>query len=180
MNKKKKCNGSGEIGYYKCGEYITEPCPECKETKEMKIKMTEQNFQILVSYWAGKLNLPLPLYRKDNRSRFCAAINYCDDCKFYNFMYNFKRIKKYTQALIAGIIFHELGHIKYYNKVENIKERVKREYLAERYSLDCIKKYYPDYLKRIIKNTKELLKDKEWVRDFPEYVKAFNKIKEYK
>ena len=37
MKKKKKCkkcDDTGEIGYYKNGEFVTEPCPECKGKKK--------------------------------------------------------------------------------------------------------------------------------------------------
>lgn len=143
------------------------------------MRLTEQNFQNLVSYWVGRLNLPLPLFRRDNRIKYVAYINYCENCKVFNFVYNFDILKDYDQAQIANVIFHELGHIKYYKKSQNLAEE-KKEYIAEKFALNCIKKYYPDYLKKIIKFTKEFLNDEDWCKEFPIYVKAFKRIKEYK
>lgn len=140
------------------------------------MKLTEQNLQNLVSYWAGKLYLPLPLFRKDNRISDSAAVYYCEDCSYFTFRYNFKIIKTLADDMIIGLIFHELGHIKYKHRLESIKS----EYQAERYALQCVKKYYPDYLKLMIKNMKKQLEDKDWKKDNPTHDKAFSMIKEYK
>jgi len=141
------------------------------------MKFTEQSFQLLVAYWAGKLNLPLPMFRRDNRMVWVAHIHHCDDCEYYNFSYNFERIRNHSDASIMSIVFHELGHIKYYKK--KLKNTIEKEYLAERFSLDCIKKYYPDYLDQIVKDTKELMQNKKWCKKFPTYVEMFKMIKEY-
>ena len=143
--------------------------------KKNKIKLTEQNFQNLVSYWAGKLNLPLPLFCRDNRMSDSAGIYYCDDCNYFTFRYNFRSIKTLIDEIIIGLIFHELGHIKYKHKIETIKS----ERQAEKFALKCVKKYYPDYLKVMIKNIKRQLKDKKWRKEYPTHAKAFDKIEEY-
>lgn len=141
----------------------------------MKIKLTEQNFQNLVSYWAGQLRLPLPFFRRDNRMLDSANIHSCS-CSCFTFTYNFKTIKTLTDDLIIGLLFHELGHIKYKHEGETIKS----ESEAERFSLRCMKKYYPDYLNSVIENTKEQMKDKIWKKNYPIHAKAYAKIKEYK
>lgn len=140
------------------------------------MEFTEQTLQNLISYWAGKLNLLLPAFRRDNRMVWSAHIHKCN-CGYYIFTYNYKRIKTYSHPSLMSIIFHELGHIKYYKK--QYKLDINKEYYAERFAIDCIKKYYPDYLEQINKDTKELLKDKQWCKKFPIYVKVFKKIKEY-
>lgn len=142
------------------------------------MRLNEQNFQNLVSYWAGKLNLPLPVFRRENRMKWSATITHCEDCEVFNFNYNFNIIKSYTHSAIAGVIFHELGHIKY--KSYKSRNRVKNEFMAEKFSLGCLKKYYPDFYKEEIKEGKELLKDKKWIKKDPIHAKAFDKIKEYK
>ena len=142
------------------------------------MKFTEHSFQLLVSYWAGKLNLPLPLFHRENRMKWSATITYCEDCEVFNFNYNFEIIKTYTHSAVAGLIFHELGHIKY--KTYKSKDKVKNEYVAEKFSLECLKKYYLDFYKEEIKEGKETLKDKDWRKRDPIHAKAFDKIKEYK
>jgi len=141
------------------------------------IKFTEVAFQNLVSYWAGKLRLPLPLYRKDNRMKWVAFVVYCSDCKVHSITYNFKRIKTLPESEIAGIIFHELGHVKH--KTCNWKNKVRAEYTAEKYSLKCLKIHYPDFYKIEVAGWRKKVKDKKWRKEFPIYAKAFNKIKEY-
>jgi len=141
----------------------------------MKNKLNEQNLQNLASYWAGKLCLPLPLFRRDNRMLDSASIYYCS-CNYFTFRYNFKTIKTLTDETIIGLIFHELAHIKYKHK----RETIKSEFQAETFSLRCIKKYYPDYLKNMVRSMKEQLKDKKWKKNYPIHAKAFAKIKEYK
>lgn len=143
----------------------------------MNIKLTEQTFQNLVSYWAGKLLLPLPLFNRNNRMIWVGHIHCCEDCEYYTFTYNFKRLKILSDPSIMNVIFHELGHIKNYKK--KFKE-LEAEYIAERFALDCIKKHYPDYLDKIIEDTKELLRDKRWCKQRPVYAKVFKMIKEYK
>lgn len=140
------------------------------------MKLTKQIFENLVCYWTGKLNLPIPLFSKDNRISNSACIYYCEDCNYFTFRYNFKTIKKLVDEVIVGLIFHELGHIKYKHKIETIKS----EYQAEKFALKCVKKYYPNYLKGMVKNMKKQLKDKNWAKNYPIHAKAFNKVKEYK
>jgi len=143
----------------------------------MKIKLTEQLFQNVISYWAGKLHLPLPLFRRDNRTKGMAVI-YCGDCNFYSISYNFKAIKELEHAEIMGLVYHELGHIKY--KTCLWKDKVKSEHVAEKYSLKCLKEHFPDFYEKQVKDWKETVKDKEWRKENPKYAKAFDKIEEYK
>ena len=140
------------------------------------MKLTEQNFQNLISYWAGKLNLPLPLFRRDNGMKWLATIIYCKDCKAYSYCYNFKKTLELEESEIAGAVFHELGHIKYYKKRKNT---IQSEYDAETFALRCLKKYYPDYVKYEIKGWKKLIKEKSWRKKYPDHAKAFDLIKEY-
>jgi hypothetical protein len=142
------------------------------------MKLTEQNFQNLVSYWTGRLKLPLPLFRRDNRMKWSATVIYCKDCNIYTITYNFDIIKNLCESEVAGLIFHELGHIKY--KTYNLNDRVESEYLAERYSLKNLKKYYSDFYKVEVKAWRKKIKEKNWRKKYPKYAKAFDKIKEYK
>ena len=143
----------------------------------MKIKLNEQNFQNLLCYWAGKLRLPLPLLRRDNRIKWSAVVSYCDDCKIFNIAYNFKELKQMKESEIIGLIFHELGHIK--DKSYKSRNKIKNEYVAEKYSLKCLKKYYLDFYKAEIEDWKIKLKDKKWRKANPVHAKAFDLIKEY-
>ena len=143
------------------------------------MKLNEQNFQNLVSYWAGKIKLPLPLFCRNNKMKWSAVVTYCKDCKVFSITYNFKNILDIDQSEVAGLLFHELGHIKH-KTYRLIKNKVKSEYLAERHSLDCLKKYYPDFYEIEIKGWKKRIKEKKWRREFPIHAKAFDKIKEYK
>jgi len=142
------------------------------------MKLNEQNFQNLVSYWAGKLQLPLPLFRRDNRMYYSAVVTYCDECSVFNLTYNFKQIEKCEQSEVAGLVFHELGHIKH--KTYKLKDSIESEYLAEKFSIQCLKKHYPDFHKKEIKAWRKKIKDQEWREENPIHAEAFGKIKEYK
>jgi len=143
--------------------------------------MTENKIRDLITYWAGRFNLPLPYLYRDNRIRNVGYVNACAKHNFYQFVYNFKRLSRLPKAEILQIIFHELGHIKYgYLPKGTEKDLIKNEYMAEKFSVKHLKLYYPDYYKKEVKIWREVLKKGSWGKKYPIHYKAFSKIKEYK
>lgn len=137
----------------------------------------EERFKQMVCYWAGKLTLPEVWLKRDNRISYMAYVWCCSTHKKYWIIYNWKKISIARASEFIGIIFHELGHIKYYEKKYN---KIKREYEAEKFSLKCLKKYYPKFYKQEVEVMKDLLTNKEWRKSNPMYTEAFDKIKDYK
>lgn len=79
---------------------------------------------------------------------------------------------------LDSFIIHELGHIKfktwkYYN---TRKQRIKSEYLAEKFSNDTIKKYNRKLYEHNRKEWMKALQRPTWKRKYPEYYAAFKKI----
>jgi len=76
---------------------------------------------------------------------------------------------------ITRVILHEFGHIKHPNLITQIN----KEIFAEKFMLKTTKKYYPKLYKEAIKEGKECLNNKKWIKKFPIHYKAFLKLEEY-
>jgi hypothetical protein len=100
---------------------------------------------------------------------------------YYSIQYNTKEIENCSFSFLLSAVFHELGHILegWDGKGNGGKDDVKDEYLAEKYSIKMIKKYYPGYLPEIIAYTKDKLKDSLWCKENKTHAKAYSQIKEY-
>lgn len=92
--------------------------------------------------------------KQDNRlGRYSAHVRMydCCDCedKFYVFRYNTKELKDATKVEILMTILHEFGHIKYRHNGDT--DRIEKEYIAEKYAMQMIKKYYPKKYKQALR-----------------------------
>ncbi len=142
--------------------------------------MKEIELRDLITYWAGRFNLPLPFLYRDNRMKNIGYVNACSKHKLYRFVYNFERLKRLPKSEIMQIIFHELGHIKYaYLPKRTEKDVIKCEYVAEKFSVKYLKQYYPKYYEKEVKIWRRELKKKNWKEKNPIHYKAFIKIKDY-
>jgi hypothetical protein len=134
--------------------------------------MTEKQFKQLVKKWAKQFKVPLPKLEKDNFLDCTGSVN----PSMNTYKYNFEYIKSRPFCEIIGHVFHELGHFFYKHKYLTIEN----EYMAERFKLDKLKKYYPDYYKKTIKRLKQLLRNSGWKIAYPIHYNAYRKIKEYR
>ena len=139
----------------------------------------EKYFVKHMIYWGNKFKVPLETILKDNKMWFSAEVrkyygkNYC--------WYNSKQLACWGNRL-PHIIFHELGHFKNYipsTKCEKLK--IKSEYLAEKFALKMLKKYYPKLYKQQLKRLPKKLKEikYEWSKNKQYYYEAYKQIPEY-
>jgi len=120
-----------------------------------KVKYFRNHLKELHKKLNIKANIEL---KQDNRlGKYVAHVQPydCPCCKdnFFRFRYNTKKIKNASKIEILMVILHELGHIIYQHY--KIKDRLKKEYEAEKYAVLQIKKYYPSYYKKAIKSIKD-------------------------
>lgn len=133
----------------------------------------EVKFIALFNYWCGKLLNEFIIIKRDNRSDNPAYV-FKDMVK-----YNWNILKSYNEANLLNIIFHEIGHLKFNNPYGTLKQRIKAENQAERFSIRCIKKYYPKHYKEVCKKGKEFLsKESVKISDNIHY-QAYKTIKDY-
>ena len=136
----------------------------------------------LLSYWADKLlkkyEIQIGISKQYDVHMFCDEVI---PGKAYKIMYNPDNIYHWDiHNLISGV-FHEIGHIKseWDSKVYGEAQGIVDEYIAERYSLDMMKKYYPDSIPFVIEHTKSLFKDKLLEPQYKNHYIAFKQIEEY-
>jgi len=136
----------------------------------------------LLTYWADKL---LKKYEVQiGPSRLFDVHMYSDEVipkKAYKIMYHPENINKWDIHNAISGIFHEIGHIlcEWENKVYGEIEPVADEYNAERYSLDMMKRYYPDSIPFVIKNIKKEFKNELLKKRYKHHFIAFSQIEEY-
>ena len=119
-----------------------------------------------------KLNLPKIMLWKDNRlgSNYVASVlegfEVITKQKLQIIRYNEKLIRKMPIPDIIHAVLHEIGHIKTTGKT-----RVDKEYNAEKFAVEKIKKYYPRYYNRAIDYIKHAQHFQNQI-----YAKAFGKL----
>jgi len=84
-----------------------------------------------------RIKKPHVISRDNRMGQYIAGVTFCS--QGYEMIYNMKRMKYTTKNLIIMIILHELGHIK---KGEG-KDKIETEYIAQKFAMNSIKKYYP-------------------------------------
>jgi hypothetical protein len=115
-----------------------------------KIKYFNDTADML--YHKAKLGIEIRVKQDNRLGRYSAHVQLyeccgCDD-KFYLFRYNTKELKNATKLEILMTILHEFGHIKYRHNGDT--DRIKKEYIAEKYAMKMIKKHYPKLYKRAL------------------------------
>lgn len=130
-----------------------------------------------VYYWKTKLNIPFFLIDVDNKTKFVSYVSK-HLSGYPKLTLNLKKIIKINNCLtLKKYIFHEFGHIinkTYLWKVQKPNE--KSEYLAEKFAIIQIKKYYPNKYLEIIKEQQENLKNSKWKKKYPVYYKSYYKL----
>ena len=117
-----------------------------------------------------------PVYIKDDKRLrgYTACIVYLENTKTkvkeYALKFNPTQIKDCRKDEIIHIILHELGHwvTTLFNKGKTIEDK---EYFAELFALDTIKKYYNKYYKKTIYEVLNVI-----VNDTGVYKKAFTRV----
>ena len=139
-----------------------------------KLKYFRKNLEHMHKVLEVKANIEL---HRDNRlGKYYVAHVEPNDCpccldNYYKFRYNANKIKKASKVEILIIILHELGHIVYNHY--KIKDRIKKEYEAEKFAITQIKKHYPAYYKQAVSCVKSYIKHSDKV-----YRCAFTKLYE--
>lgn len=130
-------------------------------------------FEEQVKYWTKKVGLSPFIVKLDRRITKYAAYAYRGQPN--EIRYSHKYINDYTKNGLIHLGLHEIGHIKTNTRY---CRRWKREYEAEKFALNKIKKYIPNYYKKAVKTTNKYVtqysKTKEkW--QLP-YLKGFGKL----
>jgi hypothetical protein len=148
-----------------------------KKLQQNKNKLSEKEkaFRQSIWEWVKILKIPLKGIRRDNRISDLSEAVYCGD-ETGNIVIYHENLLKQKDYQIQRTMFHELGHVKFKHQGESEKN----EYEAEKFMLECIKKYFPNFLYPLIKEGTCLLKNKEWQKDYPIHYKGFSRLWEYK
>ena len=138
--------------------------------------MTENILIYKIAFWAKRFKLGEIYLKRDNKTKYMGYISMYEGKPI--FCYNMKYVnesKRYTEAFI----FHELGHIinKTYlwKKVKKI-DKIRSEYLAEKFCYEMTEKYFPNELERMTKQIFNLVYRKDWQKRFPIHTTAFTKL----
>jgi len=143
-------------------------------------KLNEELIKILFSYWMGKLNINVfPIFRRLYEKKTISQVQFVDESfKQAYISYNLKEFRLIPTSVGLGAIFHELGHLKF--KHADKLSKIQQEYIAEKFALKCIKKYYPSLYKEFVLCGKKWLANKKNKKRLPLYYKTYSRIKEYK
>lgn len=125
-------------------------------------------------YWREKLKIPFFIINVDNKTKYSAYI--ClHSTGFPELSINIKSLSLRKNKYLGNveIIFHEFGHI--INKTYLKKNTIKSEYLAEKFAILNIKKYFPKYYHNFMESWRKIL-NKKWKKQYPNHYKAFYKL----
>jgi hypothetical protein len=139
--------------------------------------MTNKEFVKELIKWARILNIGTFYFHRDDTLSSAASICAMNDDKPY-LRYNLKSINQYGKYY-HEIIFHEFGHIinKHYLRTHiSLNERVKGEYIAEKYSFEMMQKYFPKRIKSFVKRQLKMINDEEWTSNWPVHQEAFKRV----
>lgn len=112
----------------------------------------EKFFREQTHKFASKCRVKFPYIQKDDR---LSLDTYAGVWKARNkntkeivwiLKYNSKVIKKLKKWQIIHTVLHELGHI----KTESTGGNGESEYKAEKFAINAIKKYHPEYLENVL------------------------------
>lgn len=124
-------------------------------------------FQDLIRETCDLLEVPSPVLLPDNKmTRYLGYTYFNKKYDSWVIKYSVKNINDLPDALIAQTAFHELGHALTYSK-----DATQREYLAERFAISLIKKYFPKFYIPAMMDCLQYICGKQGI-----YAKAFKKI----
>jgi len=145
--------------------------------KYIKMKITESQLIRKIRYWAKKFGINKLHICTDNKTRYQGYVMEISGEPYFYF--NINVVNKSKKGFTEAFIFHELGHILYktywYDKREKIN-RIKSEYLAEKFAYEMIEKYFPNKLKRVISVTLKYIYNNKWQKKYPIHTIAFTKL----
>ena len=148
------------------------------QVKKLLTRRKLAQFKKLFDFWCLKLlKKKFPIHCDNRFDAHLVTLDY--GYNHIELVYNTKQLALWSWSMLILGIFHEIGHIKYRLPYDSNNQKIKDEYLAEKYALRMLKKYYPQYLKSAIRYSKNVLNDKEWQERFPLHYQAFIKIKDY-
>lgn len=141
--------------------------------------MKNKEVRTQIIYWAKKFGIKNLYIERDDYMSYAGCVDLISDKKQIPILrYNIPLLKEYGQDYLS-VIFHELGHIKYktytWDKL-TIKEKVQGEYLAERFSYNKMKKYFPKKIKSFVKRQLTLIYSDDWAEEWPIHTEAFRKV----
>ena len=142
------------------------------------MKITEKEFRVFVRKWHKefKLNRKLKFERRDNMQYAC-AICYDSKNKIDILRYKLSYIKHIGKTEFIMLIFHELGHLVNNFLPKTVSQRVKSEYLAEKFALQQAKKHFNISIEKAFLY-KECIYNFVWQEMYPIHAKAFKKLYE--
>lgn len=141
----------------------------------------KKNYEIFIElfeYWSEKLKLGQFPITKDNRFHSHLVTEFYGGDHII-VKYNTRMLSTWNLSLILSGVFHELGHIKYDSPYETFDEKVDSEYEAEKYSVEQMKKHYPEKFHEVTSYYKHKLQCLGFKKEYPVHWEAFNKIEEY-
>lgn len=139
--------------------------------------MTIKQINKLILRLAKKHRVIVKLIKATYLSKYAAFINGHHNPVIFEYNINIMTHYKYSELLHT--VLHELKHIRdVKNKHDFTPEQ--REYRAERYALNTLKKYHIQYYKKQIQIWKKVISSRSWQKRYPLHFKVYKKIKEYK
>ena len=139
--------------------------------------MTAKQFEKEIIKWAKELKIKAFYFNRDDSMEFAACVGGMNNGKPF-LTYNLSWINEYKGDW-PSILFHEFGHIKYKHYViqnNNIRVRIQKEYQAEKYAFEMIKKYFPKTVKGYVKRQMKMINDNDWGMRWPVHQEAFRKV----
>lgn len=141
------------------------------------MKISNKLFKKEMMRWAVVFGLKNFYFGRNDTIPYAACVGQMQDGKPY-LEYNLKSINQYDRDY-HSILFHEFGHMikKHYliNKV-TLYIRVKKEYEAELFSYNMMKKYFPKDVKGLVKRQRTMIKNEEWGTMWPVHQEAFRRV----
>lgn len=140
--------------------------------------MREQKFREEIKRWKQEFKIKELFFERDDYIPYAACIFKIVRSNIPLLSYNWPMILEYGKDY-KWILFHELGHVinKSYLKLKNTeKDQIKSEYLAEKFAMNMIEKYYPEELPNLIKENFKRICCIKWATSWPIHAKAFNKV----
>lgn len=130
----------------------------------------EKIFIEAIKFACKKANIKIPKIRASKKLKNYLALAYVGHNEI-SYDRNSIGQENYLYLILTG--FHEVGHF-----VDTKGRRAEREYKAEKFALNLLKKYYPSKYTIAIKNIREILnrykcQQKKWHKP---YIKALTKI----
>ena len=135
-----------------------------------------------LGYWVEKL-LPdkVVIIKSSNKIDAHMMCIEHKNVESYTILYNPERIADWDIPMVINGVFHEIGHIKHGwdGPNKNNTQDVIDEYVAERYAVDMIKKYYPRCLANVVKYIKDEMAKPDKISQMPVHFLAYSQIEEY-